>query len=154
MLSPSGLGSVTLVLLILTKAGDHILVSDSVYRPTRMFCDGLLTRFGVKTEYYDSLVGKDIESLIRPNTSVIWLEIPGSQTTEIQDILSLVQVAKKHGVKTVLDNTWATLLLFNAHGHGIDISVEAGTKYLGGHSDILLGLASANKETWPLLRTT
>lgn len=119
-----------------------------------MFCDGLLTRFGVKTEYYDSLVGRDIESLIRPNTSVIWLESPGSQTTEIQDILSLVQVAKKHGVKTVLDNTWATPLLFNAHGHGIDISVEAGTKYLGGHSDILLGLASANKETWPLLRTT
>lgn len=154
VLSPSGLGSVTLVLLSLTKAGDHILVSDSVYRPTRMFCDGLLTRFGVKTEYYDPLVGKDIESLIRPNTSVIWLESPGSQTMEIQDIPTLVQVAKKHGVKTVLDNTWATPLLFNAHGHGIDISVEAGTKYLGGHSDILLGLASANKETWPLLRTT
>lgn len=154
VLSLSGLGSVTLVLLNLTKAGDHILVSDSVYRPTRMFCDGLLTRFGVKTEYYDPLVGKGIESLIRPNTSVIWLESPGSQTMEIQDIPTLVQVAKKHGVKTVLDNTWATPLFFNAHGHGIDISVEAGTKYLGGHSDILLGLASANKETWPLLRTT
>ncbi|CAI4422820.1 BAP_1a_G0014900.mRNA.1.CDS.1 [Saccharomyces cerevisiae] len=154
VLSPSGLGSISLALLTLSKAGDHILMTDSVYVPTRMLCDGLLAKFGVETDYYDPSIGGDIEKLVKPNTTVIFLESPGSGTMEIQDIPALVSVAKKHGIKTILDNTWATPLFFDAHAHGIDISVEAGTKYLGGHSDLLLGLASANEECWPLLRST
>lgn len=154
MLSASGLGSISLALLALSKAGDHILMTDSVYVPTRMLCDGLLAKFGVETDYYDPSIGKDIEKLVKPNTTVIFLESPGSGTMEVQDIPALVSVAKKHGIKTILDNTWATPLFFDAHAHGIDISVEAGTKYLGGHSDLLIGLASANEECWPLLRST
>ncbi|CAI4061191.1 hypothetical protein SKDZ_06G1240 [Saccharomyces kudriavzevii ZP591] len=154
VLSPSGLGSISLALLTLAKAGDHILITDSVYVPTRMLCDGLLAKFGIETEYYDPSVGEDIKKLIKPNTTVIFLESPGSGTMEIQDIPALVSVAKKHGIKTILDNTWATPLFFDAHGHGIDISLEAGTKYLGGHSDLLIGLTSANEECWPLLRST
>ncbi|CAI4440119.1 BBM_1a_G0017590.mRNA.1.CDS.1 [Saccharomyces cerevisiae] len=154
VLSPSGLGSISLALLTLSKAGDHILITDSVYIPTRMLCDGLLAKFGIETEYYDPSIGEDIEKLVKSNTTVIFLESPGSGTMEVQDIPALVSVAKKHGIKTILDNTWATPLFFDAHAHGIDISVEAGTKYLGGHSDLLLGLASANEECWPLLRST
>lgn len=154
VLSASGLGSISLALLALSKAGDHILMTDSVYVPTRMLCDGLLAKFGVETDYYDPSIGKDIEKLVKPNTTVIFLESPGSGTMEVQDIPALVSVAKKHGIKTILDNTWATPLFFDAHAHGIDISVEAGTKYLGGHSDLLIGLASANEECWPLLRST
>ncbi|MFC5521673.1 cystathionine beta-lyase [Polaromonas jejuensis] len=154
VLSPSGLGSVALALLATTKSGDHILVTDSAYGPTRRFCDGLLARYGIQTTYYDPLLGSDIESLIKHNTSVIFLESPGSRSMEIQDVPAIVAVAKKHGVKVIADNTWATPVFFQAHAHGVDISVEAGTKYLGGHSDILLGLASANEELWPALRAT
>lgn len=110
MLSASGLGSISLALLALSKAGDHILMTDSVYVPTRMLCDGLLAKFGVETDYYDPSIGKDIEKLVKPNTTVIFLESPGSGTMEVQDIPALVSVAKKHGIKTILDNTWATPL--------------------------------------------
>ncbi|VWC76280.1 Cystathionine beta-lyase [Burkholderia lata] len=154
VLSPTGLGSVALALLTTTKAGDHILVPDSVYRPTRVFCNGLLARYGVETSYYDPLVGAGIEELIKPNTSTIFIESPGSRSMDIQDVPSIVGVAKKHGIRTIADNTWATPIFFQAHRHGIDISVEAGTKYLGGHSDLLLGLASATEELWPALRAT
>ena len=154
VLSPTGLGSVALALLTTTKAGDHVLMPDSVYRPSRVFCNGLLTRFGVETSYYDPTIGAGIEALVKPNTSTIFMESPGSRSMEIQDIPAIVEVAKKHGIKTIADNTWATPIFFQAHAHGIDISVEAGTKYLGGHSDILLGLTSATKELWPSLRTT
>lgn len=154
VLSPSGLGAVSLAFMSLTKAGDHILVSDSVYGPTRLLCNGLLRKYGIETEYYNPLMGKNIEKLIKENTSIIFLESPGSGTMEIQDIPGIVSIAKKHAVKTILDNTWATPIFFNAHGYGIDISVEAGSKYLGGHSDLLLGLVSANSLCWPMLRTT
>ncbi|SCU92694.1 LAFA_0F12266g1_1 [Lachancea sp. 'fantastica'] len=155
VLSPSGLGSIALVLLSIVKTGDHILISDSVYQPTRHLCNDVLAKFKVCTEYYDPLLGaKGIEKLIRPNTSLIFLESPGSQTMEVQDTPGIAKVARKHGVKTVLDNTWATPLFFKGHAHGIDITVEAGTKYVGGHSDLLLGLVSANAETFPALRDT
>lgn len=154
VLSPSGLGSIALALLSMTKAGDHVLIPDSIYRPSRRFCDTLLARFGVQTSYYDPLIGEGIQQLIRPNTSVIFMESPGSRSMEVQDLPAIVGVARKSGIKTILDNTWATPLLFSAHAHGVDISVEAGTKYLGGHSDILLGLASANETSWPALRAT
>ncbi|UPT36777.1 cystathionine beta-lyase [Pseudomonas amygdali] len=154
VLSPSGLGSVALALMSTTKAGDHVLIPDSVYGPSRNFCDAFLRKFGVDAEYYDPMIGAGIAAHVRSNTSTILMESPGSQTMEIQDVPALVRVAKKHGLKTILDNTWATPVFFDAHGNGIDISVEAGTKYLGGHSDLLLGLASANQETWPALRAT
>ena len=154
MLSSSGLGAVALALFSTTKAGDHILVPDSVYRPTRNFCNQMLARYGVTTTYYDPMIGADIERLIGPNTSTLFLEAPGSQTFEVQDVPAMVAIARRHGVKTILDNTWATPIFFRGHDHGIDLTVEAGTKYLGGHSDILLGLVTANQACWPALRAT
>ncbi|WP_236208075.1 cystathionine beta-lyase [Pseudomonas tohonis] len=154
VLSSSGLGAVALALFSTTKAGDHILVPDSVYRPTRNFCNQMLARYGVTTTYYDPMIGAGIERLIGPNTSTLFLEAPGSQTFEVQDIPAMVAIARRHGVKTILDNTWATPIFFRGHDHGIDLTVEAGTKYLGGHSDILLGLVTANQACWPALRAT
>jgi cystathionine beta-lyase len=154
VLSPSGLGAVALALMSTTKAGDHILVPDCVYLPSRRFCNGVLRRYGVETSYYDPMIGLDVEGLIRRNTTVIFMEAPGSQTMEVQDIPAFVRVARRRGIKTILDNTWATPIFFDAHGHGVDMTVEAGTKYLGGHSDILLGLTTANPELWPALRAT
>lgn len=154
VISPSGLGSIALALLSMTKSGDHLLVPDCVYKPTRILCAGLLAKYGVETSYYDPMIGSGIEKLIRPNTSTIFLEAPGSQSFEIQDVPAITAVAKKHGIKTIIDNTWATPLFFKAHDHGCDLSIEAGTKYLGGHSDLLMGLVSANAETWPQLRAT
>ncbi|QIQ22441.1 cystathionine beta-lyase [Zophobihabitans entericus] len=154
VMSPSGLGAVALAIFTTVKAGDHLLMPDCVYRPSRNFCNGMLKKFGVETTYYDPLIGKDIEKLIKPNTSTIFLESPGSQSFEVQDVPGIVSVAKKHGIKTIIDNTWATPIFFKAHDHGVDLSVEAGTKYLGGHSDLLLGMVSANEETWPALRAT
>lgn len=154
VLSPSGLGAIALALFTTTKAGDHLLMPDSVYRPSRNFCNNMMMKYGVEVSYYDPLIGLNIETLIKPNTSTIFLESPGSQSFEIQDVPAIVSVAKKYGIKTIIDNTWATPLFFKAHEHGVDLSLEAGTKYLGGHSDLLMGVVSANKETWPALRAT
>ncbi len=152
VMAPSGLGAVSLALLSVLNAGDHLLMTDSVYHPTRIFCQGFLARFGVETSYYDPMAGAAIESSIRPNTTVIFLEAPGSQSFEVQDVPAITAAAKSHGITTIIDNTWATPLFFNAHAHGCDISVEAATKYLGGHSDLLMGMISANAATWPKLR--
>jgi cystathionine beta-lyase len=148
VLAPSGLAAISLALFAAVKAGDHILVTDSVYRPTRNLCNGLLARMGVETTYYDPWIGAAIESLVRPNTSVIFLESPGSQSFEMQDVPAIVAVAEAKGLCTILDNTWATPLYFPPHAHGIDMAVEAGTKYLSGHSDLLLGLVSAKNTRW------
>lgn len=152
VMAPSGLGAISLALLSVLNAGDHLLMTDSVYHPTRIFCQGFLARFGVETSYYDPMLGAAIESSIRPNTTVIFLEAPGSQSFEVQDVPAITAVAKGRGITTILDNTWATPLFFKAHAHGCDISVEAATKYLGGHSDLLMGMISANAATWPKLR--
>ncbi len=154
VLVPSGLAAVTLALLTATKAGDHVLVTDSAYQPTRGFCNGVLRRFGVETEYYDPAIGPGIERLFRDNTSAVLLESPGSLTMEIQDTPAITAAARARGVCTIIDNTWATPLYFPAHAHGVDLSVEAGTKYLSGHSDILLGLVSANADWEKRLRAT
>lgn len=154
VISPSGLGALALALFSVTRAGDHILVTDSVYRPTRNFCHTLLAKYGVSVSFYDPLTGADIEGLIQENTRAILLESPGSQSFEVQDIGAIVAVAKRHGISTIIDNTWATPLFFRAHEQGIDLSVEAGTKYLSGHSDLLMGLVSANAPHWPALRET
>lgn len=154
VLSPSGLGSVALALLTTLKAGDHLLMPDSVYSPSRTFCDQFLKKMNVETTYYDPMIGENIRSLIQDNTTVLFLESPGSQTFEIQDIPALTKIAKEHNIATIIDNTWATPLFFDAHKHGCDLSLEAGTKYLGGHSDLLLGMISANKKWWKPLRAT
>ena len=136
------------------KAGDHLLMTDSVYRPTRIFCDGVLKKFGVETTYYDPLVGAGIEALIRPNTTAVFTEAPGSQSFEMQDIPAIAEVAHRHGAVVIMDNTWATPLLFPPHERGVDIAIEAGTKYLSGGSDLLLGLVSANERCFKALRAT
>lgn len=152
VLSPSGLGAIALALFTTLKSGDHLLMPDSVYKPTRLFCAGMLAKMGIETTYYDPQIGTDIETLFRPNTTTLFLESPGSQSFEIQDIPAMTALAKRRNIATILDNTWATPIFFKAHEHGCDLSVEAGTKYLGGHSDLLMGIVSANEPWWPKLR--
>jgi cystathionine beta-lyase len=137
---PSGLTATTLPFLALAKPGDHVLVTDVVYGPTRRFCENHLRRFGIDVSYYDPLVGAAIEREFRPNTRLVFAESPGSLTFEVQDIPAIAAVARAHAAKIVLDNTWATPLGFRAFDHGVDVSVHAATKYIGGHSDVLLGV--------------
>ncbi|WP_223479277.1 cystathionine beta-lyase [Oricola indica] len=151
---PSGLAAVTVPLLAFLSAGDHILLVDTIYFPTRRFADTMLKRLGVEVEYYEPEIGADIAKLVKPNTRVIFTESPGSNTYEIQDIPAITAVAREHGIITMLDNTWATPLLFKPLDHGVDISIHAATKYPGGHSDILLGTVSANEKCWEQLYNT
>ncbi|MGI3903924.1 MAG: cystathionine beta-lyase [Janthinobacterium lividum] len=152
VLTPSGLAAITVALLAVLKAGDHLLVTDSAYFPTRRFCDGMLKRFGVETTYYDPKVGAGIAALFRPNTRAVLVEAPGSQSFEMQDIPAISAEAQPRDICVIMDNTWATPLFFPPHARGVDIAIEAGTKYLGGHSDLLLGLTSANVRYWPALQ--
>lgn len=144
----SGLTAITIPLLAQTKAGDHVLIVDSVYSPTRGFADHTLSKFGVEVEYYEPTLGTDIEKLVRPNTSVIFMESPGSVTFEIQDVPAIVAVAKKHGITTIIDNTWATPLYFKPLDLGVDISCHAVTKYIAGHSDLMGGAVICNERTY------
>ena len=150
----SGLAAIALALMSCMRAGDHLLVTDSVYRPTRTFCDGILKRFGVETTYYDPLLGADIVREFKPNTRAVFTEAPGSLSFEMQDIPAIAQAAHARGAIVLMDNTWATPLFFSAHTHGVDLAIDAGTKYLSGASDLLLGLISANERCWKDLRTT
>jgi cysteine-S-conjugate beta-lyase len=152
ILVPSGLAAVTVPLLAFLSAGDHALIVDSVYFPTRHFCDTMLTRLGIEITYYDPLIGGDIARLMRTNTKVVLTESPGSNTFEIQDIPAIAQAAHAAGAVVMMDNTWATPLFFKALDFGVDISIQAATKYPGGHSDVLLGSVSANEATWPRLK--
>lgn len=136
----SGLGAITTALLAFVKAGDHILCTDSAYFPTRNYCQKVLARFGVETTYYDPLIGGDIAGLIRPNTRVIYTECPGSLTFDMQDIPAIAAAAHARGVIVMNDNTWATGLYFKSFEKGVDVSVHAGTKYIVGHSDAMLGM--------------
>jgi cystathionine beta-lyase, bacterial len=140
-------------LLSVAGAGDHILVTDSVYRPTRNFCDGVFKRMGVETTYYDPLTGGDIAKLFKPNTRAVFVEAPGSQSFEMQDIPAIAKIAHDKGAVVLMDNTWATPLYFRAFEKGVDLSIQAGTKYIGGHSDIMFGCVSANAKTLPALKT-
>ncbi|MEJ1995730.1 MAG: cystathionine beta-lyase [Limibacillus sp.] len=142
----SGLAAVTMALQVFVEAGDHILVTDSIYFPGRRFCDRVLKRYGVETTYYDPLIGAGIEDLVRPNTKLIYMESPGSATFEVQDVPALVEVAKRHGIRTAFDNTWATPVYFRPIEFGVDVSIQAGTKYIGGHADIMLGYLSLAPE--------
>lgn len=142
-LYPSGLAAVTAPLMALLKADDDILVVDSVYKPTRRFAGDQLARFGVTTRYYDpGLDAEGLMALVQPQTRLILLEAPGSLTFEMQDVPAIAEAARARGVLTMIDNTWAAGLLFKPLAHGVDISVQALTKYVGGHSDLLMGSAA------------
>jgi cysteine-S-conjugate beta-lyase len=148
---PSGLTATTFPLLALAKPGDHVLVTDAVYGPTRRFCDNHLRRFGIAVDYYDPRVGAGIDALFRDDTTIVFTESPGSLTFEVQDVPALANAAHAHGARVILDNTWATPLGFRSFEHGVDVSVHAATKYIGGHSDVLLGAVIANEATFPAL---
>jgi cystathionine beta-lyase len=133
------------------KAGDHLLVTDNVYRPSRNFCNGMLTRYGVEVTYFDPLIGAGIEKLFRPNTRALLVEAPGSQSFEMTDIPAISAVAHARDALVIDDNTWATPLFHRSLDQGVDISMQAATKYIGGHSDIMFGTISANAKAWPQL---
>jgi cystathionine beta-lyase len=150
----SGLAAITAPLMAVLSAGDELLVTDSVYGPTRIFCDTILKRFGVSTRYFDPMAGAAIRDSIGESTRAILLESPGSLTMEVQDVPAICAVARDRGIVTVLDNTWATPLLFPAIAAGVDISIVAVTKYVGGHADVMLGAATANAEQYDRLQRT
>ncbi len=146
IVTPSGLMAITTTLLSFLSAGDHILVTDSVYGPTRRFCNKELKRFGVETTYYPPNIGKDIAKLFQKNTKLVFTESPGSLTFEMQDIPAITKIAHTKGAVVVMDNSWATSLYFKPLEHKVDVSIQAGTKYIGGHSDLLLGTISTTDE--------
>jgi len=145
VVAPSGLGAIALAVQAVCGAGDHLLMVDSCYHPTRLLCDRTLKRFGIETTYYDPLIGAEIEKLIRPNTRAVFCESPGSLTFEVQDVPAIAAVAHNHGASVLLDNTWATPIFFNAFEHGVDLSIQAATKYIGGHADVMIGYVTANE---------
>jgi cystathionine beta-lyase len=148
---PSGLAAVTIPLLAFLSAGDHVLIVDSVYAPTRNFANTMLKRLGIEVEYYDPHVGAQISALMKPNTKVVFTESPASNTFEIQDIPAIAKAAHAGGAVVMMDNTWATPLYFKPLDHGVDVSIHAATKYPAGHSDVLLGTVSANETCWQRL---
>jgi cystathionine beta-lyase len=154
MLLPSGLAAITGPLYACLSAGDHLLMVDSAYGPTRNFCDKVLSRAGVETTYYDPLIGEGIAQLMRPNTKAVFLESPGSLTFEVQDVPAIARVAHARGAKVLMDNTWASPYLFRSFEHGVDISIHAATKYIVGHSDVIMGIVITNEESYWQVRTT
>lgn len=144
----SGMAACAASILSAVKGGDHMLITDSTYFPVRKFADNFLKTFGVETTYYDPLIGAGIADLIQDNTTLIWLESPGSQTFEIQDIPAITAIAQDRGIRTGIDNTWATPLLFKPLDFGVDLSVNAATKYLVGHSDAMLGVVSMRADLY------
>jgi cystathionine beta-lyase len=148
-LFPSGVAAVSVALMAVLRPGDELLMVDSAYGPTRAFCEGLLKRYGVTTRYYDPLVGEAITELFTERTRAVFMESPGSLTFEVQDVPAICAAAKEGGILALLDNTWATPLLFPALAAGIDLSVLSCTKYIGGHSDVMMGSVTTTAEHWP-----
>ncbi len=140
IVAASGKAAVVVALTALVEAGDHVLVTDNVYAPSRQYCDRVLARFGVETSYFPPMIGADIAALMRPNTKLVVTESPGSQTFEVQDIPAIAAAARRVGAYTLMDNTWATPLFFRPFEHGVDVAIHAGTKYVVGHSDAMMGL--------------
>src|SRR5271170_5556837 len=153
-LVPSGLSAIATAFLSLVQSGDDVLVTDSAYGPTRHFCTQILSRLGVTATYYDPGIGGAIGELIKPNTRLVYLEAPGSLSFEMQDVGAIAKAAKAKGVFSLMDNTWATPLFFRPLDHGVDLVIQAGTKYIGGHSDLMLGTISANAGTLAALKNT
>jgi cystathionine beta-lyase len=145
---PSGLAAITAALLAFLESGDHLLMVDTVYGPTRRFCDEVLPRHGVLTTYYDPHIGASIEALMQPGTRVVYCETPGSLTFEMQDIPAIAAAAHSRGAVVLADNTWGTPYFFPAFARGVDVSIHAATKYIAGHSDVMLGLLVASEACW------
>lgn len=144
----SGLSAILVALMAFAKAGDHVLMVDNCYGPSRKSCEEILRRFGVEVEYYPPLIGGDITKLFRDTTRLVFMESPGSLTFEVQDVGAIVAAAKAANIKTAIDNSWATPLNFRPMDHGIDVSVMSATKYISGHSDAMLGVVSTNEDSW------
>ena len=153
VLTPSGLQAISMALMGCVKAGDHILITDSTYAPTRNFSKNVLADFGVEASYYDPLIGAGIESLIQSNTAVVWTESPGSQTFDVQDIPAVVDAAHNAGALVIMDNTWSGGYFFKPLQHGVDIAVHAATKYVVGHSDVMMGAVVCNERTFDRVKT-
>lgn len=153
MLMSSGLAAITVPLQACLKCGDHLLMVDTAYGPARHFCDHVLTRSGVATTYYDPLIGDGIARLMRPNTRVVYVESPGSLTFEVQDVPAIADAAHAGGAKVLMDNTWASPWLFRSFAHGVDVSIHAATKYIVGHSDVMLGAVITTEEMYLPVRT-
>jgi cystathionine beta-lyase len=153
MLLPSGLAAVTSTLLALLKSGDHLLMVDTAYGPTRHFCNHVLTRFGIETTYYDPLIGAGIVELFRPNTRVVFLESPGSLTFEVQDVPAITAACHSRDVTAVIDNSWATPYYLPAMSLGADVSVIAATKYIGGHADVMMGTITTTESLYERVRS-
>ncbi|WP_387463731.1 cystathionine beta-lyase [Photorhabdus sp. RM323S] len=153
-LYPSGAAAISNAILSFAAAGDHILLTGSAYDPTQGFCDKILSRMNITTDYFDPMIGEEIAELIKPNTKVVFLESPGSITMEVQDIPAIVRAVRQVNpdIVIMIDNTWAAGVLFKALEFGIDISIQSGTKYIIGHSDAMLGIAVANERCWVQLR--
>jgi cystathionine beta-lyase len=151
-LYPCGAAAITQAILSFVKTGDHILMVDNAYEPTRDFCDKILTNMGVETTYYDPMIGAGIEDLIQDNTSILFLESPGSLTMEVQDVPTLAKIAHEHNMVVMLDNTWGNGFHYKPLDFGVDISIQAATKYIVGHSDVMMGVAVANEKHWDQLR--
>jgi len=154
LLAPSGLSAIAAALLAFVKSGDRVLVSDSVYGPTRRFCDRVLKRFGVETTYYDPLIGGGLAELMDERTSVVFTESPGSLTFEVQDLPAIAAAAHAGRATVMLDNTWATPLFFKPFEHGVDVSIQSGTKFIVGHADALIGMMTATGEAAEMLHAT
>ncbi len=146
LVTSSGLSAIAQALTAFLRQGDHLLIADTVYGPTREFCTSVLARFGVDVTFYDPHIGAEIDALVRPNTRVVYAESPGSLTFEVQDIPAIARVAHERDVVIMFDNTWATPLNFRAFEHGVDVEIQAATKYLAGHSDLLMGVITARTE--------
>jgi cysteine-S-conjugate beta-lyase len=153
-LTSSGLSAITTALMAVSRSGDHVLVADTVYGPTRHFCDTILSGYGVAVTYFDPRAGAAIEDQFQANTRAVFLESPGSLSFEIQDVPAIADVAHKRGAAVLMDNTWATPIYFRPHDFGVDLSIQAGTKYLGGHADANLGTISATAQYWPKVKET
>jgi len=154
LLTPSGLSAIATALLAFVAAGDEVLVADTVYRPTRRFCDSVLRRLGVTIIYYNPVIGGAIKDLITKKTRVVFAESPGSQTFEVQDMPAIAAAAHAAGARVILDNTWATPLYFKSFAHGADVSIQAATKYIVGHADAMLGAITTTEETTPAVAKT
>ncbi len=150
---PSGLAAIAGTLTALVKSGDHILVSDSVYGPTRTFCQDVLAKNGVTVEYFHPLRGEDLEVLFRPNTRLVFCETPGSLTFEMQDIPAIAKIAHAHGALVAADNTWASPIFFRPFEKGVDVSIQAATKYIVGHSDAMLGTITCSEALYTKIKT-
>ena len=151
-LYPCGTAAISNAILSFVETGDHILMVDTCYEPTRDFCDTIMKKMGVETTYFDPMIGEGIRDLIQPNTKVLFLESPGSITMEVMDVPTLASIAHEQDIIVMLDNTWGAGVNFSPFEHGVDISIQAATKYIVGHSDVMLGTAVASEKYWDQLR--